>query len=105
MKRMSALVVMALAVVLATAACSRIEPFVYHPNEFNRSVKDFGKPPTDIREVGICYNKAGTKPDVLAAMARDECGRFGKTARYVGQDRATCPLFMPVRIVFACDAR
>ena len=102
MKRQLAFGIAALGIVVLTAACSRIEPYVHDENQFNRDSKDFGKPKKDIESVGICYNKAGTKPGVLVSMAQKECAKFGKVARYQSQDMLTCPLNAPAYIIFDC---
>lgn len=102
MKRYPAHMIVTLVLLLGVAACSRVEPFLYQANAFNRAAENFGREPTDIARVDICYARAGTSPQVLNAMASEECGRFGKVPRYVGQDARTCPLLAPVRITFDC---
>ncbi|HEX9702291.1 MAG TPA: hypothetical protein VGA19_05525 [Rhodospirillales bacterium] len=82
--------------------CAAPGPFVHHPGEFNRAAKDYGKEPTNIDSVTICYNKYGTSPGIVAKMASAECARFNKTAEYRRQSFEICPLFTPVAAEYEC---
>ncbi|MBT3239251.1 MAG: hypothetical protein HOK06_08435 [Rhodospirillaceae bacterium] len=83
------------------AACST-PPSVYKKGEFNRADPDFGKEVTDITSVTICYSAYSSTPAEVAAMARDECGKVGKTAMFTGQSYDNCPLFTPVSANYQC---
>lgn len=102
MKRQLAFRIAVLGIALLAAACSRVEPYMYEEGQFNRDEQDFGKQKKDIDHVGICYNKSGTNPGALVAMAKKECAKFGKVARYRNQDMLICPLNAPVYIIFDC---
>jgi hypothetical protein len=91
--------------VLVAAACSQAEPFVFISGEFDRGRADFGREPTDIEFVDICYNRYAITPEALREMAEGKCAAFDKKAVYRGQDYFTCPLFLPARARFDCVAR
>jgi len=86
------------------AACSA-QPYVLHANEFNRSAVDFGKDPTDIEAVTICYRSSSTTPQDVRALAVKECAAFGKTARFIKQNYLSCPLLTPVAAHYSCDVK
>jgi hypothetical protein len=88
--------------VFAVAACSLPKPYVFVADEFNREAPDFGKKPTDINDVSICYGSWGTTPDVVRKLAATECIKFDKVAVLRGQDYQFCPLMTPRRAVFDC---
>ena len=92
----------ALLLALAAVACSGLEPYVYLPSEFNRGSPDFGRDPTDIKAVAICYNSRSITPEALREMARAECARFDKVARFSHQDTLRCPIITPVGAHFKC---
>ena len=75
-------------------------PFVYNPNEFNRST--FSKPTVIPDSVIICYNKYGTTPKTIANMAVKECAKFNKTAEFDRQTMLICPLFTPIAAIYKC---
>ncbi len=87
--------------VLAGCAASTA-PYVYKVDEFNRSLPNFGKEPTDITSVTICYGTRGTTPEEIRDMAQTECAQFKKTARFTEQNYQTCPLLTPVAAYFDC---
>ncbi len=88
---------------LVVAGCAgAAAPYVYKAGEFDRSSPTFGKAPTDITSVTICYNKRGTTPEEIRDMAQTECAQFDKTARFTKQNYQTCPLFTPVVAYFDC---
>ena len=75
-------------------------PFVYNPNEFNRST--FSKPTVIPDSIIICYNKYGTTPKTIANMAVKECAKFNKTAEFDRQTMLICPLFTPIAAIYKC---
>ncbi len=85
-------------------ACEYATPYVYLADEFNRKRRDYGKDPTDIKEVTICYHKRATTPEAITQMAEEECGKFNKRARFLEHDYALCPLVTPVAAKYACDS-
>ncbi len=87
--------------VLAGCAASTV-PYVYKAGEFDRSSPNFGKEPTDITSVTICYGARGTTPEEIRDMAQTECAQFEKTARFTDQNYRTCPLLTPVAAHFDC---
>ncbi len=87
--------------VLAGCAGSTV-PYVYKVGEFDRSSANFGKEPTDITSVTICYGTRGTTPEEIRDMAQTECAQFEKTARVTDQNYQTCPLLTPVAANFEC---
>jgi len=94
-----------LLLVLVLTACSggpEESAYVHRPDEFNRTSPDFKKEPENIDSVTICYNKYGTKPEIVAKMAMDECAKFNKRAEFDRQSLSTCPLFTPVAAVYKC---
>jgi len=94
-----------LAAVSATAGCAAPGPYVYRQQEFNRESKDFGKEPLNIDSVIICYNKFGTKPEIVANMASAECARYNKKAEFRRQSHEFCPLTTPVAAEYDCLGR
>ncbi len=86
----------------ATFGCAETEPYVYTKLEFDRDAPEFGKEPANIGKVEICYSKLSTTAQALRELANARCGEFGKVARYQSQVYRECPLFTPVRAVFAC---
>ncbi len=87
---------------LGLSACSRAAPYVFKEGEFDRNSPTFNKTPDDIDKVQICYNKNTTKPGFLQKIARNECSRYGKRARFQKQDILHCPLVTPVMATFLC---
>ena len=93
------------AVVLLMTACSMPNPYVYLLEEFNRDAVGFGKKPTDIDDVSICYSSWSTTPDVVSKLAQAECGKYDKDAVPQHQDYQYCALMTPRRAVYACRKR
>ncbi len=88
---------------LALAGCAgATAPYVYKAGEFDRTLPTFGKDPTDINAVTICYNNRGTTPEEIRDMAQTECAQFEKSARFTDQNYKTCPLLTPVAAHFEC---
>jgi len=88
-------------VLLAVSGCTT-PPFVYDSDEYNREAKDFGKPVTDIDEVTVCYNSWDTTPAQVSKLARAECAKYSKNARFEEQNYSSCPLVAPVAAIYAC---
>jgi len=89
--------------VLTTQGCALPDPYVYRYQEFERKQVDFGKEPADRRSVGICYNKRNATPEQVVELARAECAKYGKVARFSHQKRLECPILTPAEAVFTCD--
>ncbi len=103
MKRSKAFLAIAVATLaLGAGGCQWTTPYIYKESEFNRTSASFNRELEDRDEVQICYNKRGTTPEALAKMAKDECAKFDKTARFVSNDYLTCPMTTPVRATFSC---
>jgi len=83
-------------------ACSNTEPYIYNADEFDRDSPNFGKDITDRAEVVLCYNKSSTTPLILTQMAIDECGRFGKIAKFIENHHLVCSISSPAQAVFKC---
>ena len=87
--------------VLAGCAGSTV-PYVYNAGEFDRSLPNFNREPTDITSLTICYSTRGTTPEEIRDMAQTECAQFEKTASFTEQNYQTCPLLTPVAAHFDC---
>jgi len=96
------ILVAALSAIVLTAGCAAPAPYVYRVAEFNRELPTFAKEPLNIDSVIICYNKFGTKPEIVANMASAECARFNKKAEFQQQSLDYCPLSAPTAAVYAC---
>lgn len=90
-------------ILMAGASACAGPPYVLDADEFNRSSAEFGKGPTDISSVVVCYSSSNASPDQVRALAVAACGEFGKSARYVDQDYLSCPILTPVSANFDCD--
>jgi hypothetical protein len=97
-----AFLVVALSAVLLTTGCAAPPPYIHREGEFNRELPTFAKEPLNIDSVIICYNKYGTKPEIVANMASAECARFNKKAEFLRQSLDQCPLSTPMAAVYAC---
>ncbi|HER25874.1 MAG TPA: hypothetical protein ENI69_02060, partial [Rhodospirillales bacterium] len=75
----------AIAVLVLVSACAQ-PAYVYKEGEFDRSSPNYGKELIDMPGVTICYSSRGSTPAQVRALALEECGRFGKSARFVKQD-------------------
>ena len=96
------LMIMSLGTAFLAAACAAPEAYVYKSGEFDRASKTFGKEPEDLSSVTICYNKIGTKPEIISKLAVEECGKYGKQATFLKQKFDLCPLFTPIAAVYDC---
>jgi hypothetical protein len=91
-----------LTALLLTVGCGASPPYVHRAGEFDRDLPTFAKEPLNIDSVVICYNKYGTKPEIVANMAGAECARFNKKAEFRSQSFDTCPLSTPIAATYAC---
>ncbi|NQU62133.1 MAG: hypothetical protein HQ512_13465 [Rhodospirillales bacterium] len=88
--------------VLLTGACGAPEAYIYKAGEFNREAAGFGKDVENIDYITVCYNKLGTKPEIIAKIARAECERFNKKSKFIRQSYEKCPLVTPVAAIYKC---
>lgn len=96
---------LAAALALTAEGCAWPEPYVYRLQEFDRGLETFGKEPANIKSVGICYNKKNATPERIAEMAKAECAKSGKVARYSHQKRLECPITTPMEAVYLCETQ
>ncbi len=92
-----------LALLMPLAACEA--PYIYDPEEYNRERADFGHDRKDRTELKICYLTRTTTPQDILAMAEAECGKFGKSARYLNSQMGECPMATPTLANFVCERR
>lgn len=88
--------------VIFLTACETEQPYVFKEGEFDRSSPEFNKKPDDMDQVRICYNRRATTPEALLAMARKECGLYGKRALFQKHEFLQCPIATPARVTFQC---
>ena len=93
---------LAVFILAALGGCTDPEPYVYRSGEFDRRAPDFGRDPADVETVTVCYNRRVTSPADLQEMARAECAKYGKVARYTRGSRLSCPVLVPLGAHFAC---
>lgn len=86
---------------LVLAGCSA-SPFVYKDKEFDRLAPNFNAEANDIAAVMVCYSNVNTTPEDVLNVARAECAKAGKKARFSSQGYKDCPLLTPVSAHFAC---
>ncbi len=98
-RKLAALAVFLLATL---GGCTDPEPYVYRSGEFDRGASNFGRDPTDVKTVAICYNRRVTSPADLQEMARAECAKFDKVARYTQGSMLSCPMLLPLGAHFDC---
>ena len=82
--------------------CSGGAPYVYDSGEFNRESEVYRQGIKDRKDVTVCYSKRATTPHQVSGLAREECARFGKSARFREQSYNSCPLLTPVAAIFDC---
>ena len=87
---------------LALSGCADPEPYIFRSNEFDRGAPSFGRDPTDVKTVTICYNRRITSPSELQEMARAECAKFDKVALYTQGSFLNCPILLPLGAYFNC---
>ena len=92
-------------IAITVAGCSAPEPYVWRPYTIDREHEYFPSGPVleNLSVVDICYSNRHATPALLTQMANDECGRFGLSARFVGQDYGLCPLVTPIAAQFECE--
>ena len=88
--------------VLWLSACTDSGPYIFKTDEFDRDALGFGTELTSRSKVEICYNKWSTTPKILTQMAKDECGRFGKVARFISSRDLACSIGSPAQAIFWC---
>ena len=98
----NALRIFSLIAAFMAAACAAPEAYVFKSGEFKRDSKTFGKEPDNLSSVTICYNKMGTRSEIISKMAVEECGKYGKKAIFFEQTLNLCPLFTPISAVYDC---
>ncbi len=96
---------LAAALAFTAEGCAWPEPYVYRYQEFDRARPEFNKDPTNLNSVGICYNKKNATPERIAEMAKAECAKYGKVARFSHQKRLECPITTPMEAVYLCQAQ
>lgn len=89
----------------ALGGCSLPEPYVYRYEEFDRDLAGFGKELENRTSVGICYNKKNTTPQQIVQLARDECAKYDKVARFQYHKYLECPILTPAEAIFLCESR
>ena len=97
------LMIIGLGTAFLAAACAAPEAYVFNPDEFNRASPRFGKEPQDLSSVTICYNKMGTKPEIISKLAVEECRKYSKNAIFLEQKLDLCPLLTPIAAVYDCQ--
>lgn len=109
MNRKAAMTAVAIAALAGTlAGCARFqpsvssEPYIFQSGEFDRARSDYGQEPKTVSEVRVCYRRDKTTPAQIGEMAREECGRFGKTAVFIGNEYLNCPLLNPAEAYYRC---
>lgn len=93
-------VVVLVLLAMGLGACGA--PYVYKRDEFDRESKSFRKVPEDRDFVTVCYSHWESTPEQALEIAANECGKYGKTARFADQRFYNCPLNTPVEATFAC---
>ena len=101
-KKLVPFCLLAMLLVSACAGGPEQGAYVHQIDEFNRASPNFAKEPENIDSVTICYNKFGTKPEIVARMAKEECARFNKKAEFSRQSLTVCPLFTPAAAIYDC---
>ena len=89
-------------VVFIATGCTTSSPYIYKPNEFNRTSPDFNKIPKDRKSIKICYSELATELSDVQKLAQKECGLYGKFARFQEYDFLHCPLMTPTGAAFNC---
>ncbi len=87
--------------------CAGGEPYVQNTAEYDRESSTFAKGPVRAveSEIYVCYAKNNTTPEQVRLLAEDECGRFGLSAVFIGQNYELCPLMTPIAAGFECAAQ
>lgn len=92
-------------IAVTVVGCSAPDPYVWRPYTIDRDHEFFPNGPVLDNEsvVEVCYSNRSATPALLTQIAKDECGRFGLSARFVGQDYGLCPLVTPIAAQFECQ--
>ena len=96
------IVILMVVVVFIAAGCTTSNPYIYKHNEFKRESPDFNRIPKDRKSIKICYSELSTKLSDVQKMAQNECGLYGKVARFQEHDFLHCPLMTPTMATFNC---
>ena len=104
-QRFSKIVLPIALVAITVVGCSAPDPYVWRPYTIDREHENFPEGPilASGSVIAICYTNRNATPALLTQMAKDECGRFGLSARFNGQDHGLCPLVTPIAARFACE--
>jgi hypothetical protein len=94
--------ILSLVLIFYLSACTKVEPYILNDFEFNRDSPSFGVQLKDRSEVGVCYNKRYTRPQIITQIAIDECRRFGKVAFFRGSKNLICSVNAPSLATYAC---
>jgi hypothetical protein len=89
-------------IMILAAGCSIFDPYVYKEDEFNRESETFFKEPDDRDFVTICYSPLTADTPRRYELAKETCGKYGKTAVYDGRSAGSCPVLIPVEAVYRC---
>ena len=84
------------------SACELPSAYVYISEEFNRESTFFLKGITSRDQVIICYQKSGTTPKQVLALAENECKKFSKRAIFTEQNLRVRPLLTPHSAIYQC---
>lgn len=92
-------------IAVTSVGCSAPEPYVWRPYTIDREHVHFPDGPVleSNSVISICYTDQSATPALLTQMAKDECGRFGLSARFTRQDYGLCPLVTPIAAQFECE--
>lgn len=88
----------------AAAGCQAPTPYVFAEREFDRSSPDFHKEPLERDSVMICMSPFSDRSAAIAALADEECQKYGKTARFSGRQFGKCPLLVSSAPTYRCIA-
>lgn len=104
-QRFSKIVLPIAFVAIAVVGCSSPDPYVWRPYTIDREDEHFPQGPVlaSGSVIAICYTNRNATTASLTQMAKDECGRFGLSARFDSQDHGLCPLVTPIAARFACE--
>lgn len=94
--------ILAAGLAFAATGCGQTQPYIYKADEFNRESKTFAERPQTISVLELCYSSLFSTPEEVRAMAREECGKYGKVAEFRYQEHGVCPLLTPTHAIFAC---
>lgn len=90
------------AIVTIVTGCRSPTPYVFTEREFDRSSPEFNKDPLDRSSVTICMSPFADPSGESAALADQECQKYGKKARFSERRFGACPLLSSSAAVFHC---